>query len=155
MTTGQPPFSLTGNRTRVRPGLPLTSWTQQDRSRIPSTPIWSSRVYKRTQDVKSTYQMGPSYLCFLIDPIVRKPSTRPKKIPTCPAGIFLTLPLEPCCARPRFKSLTLPRCAHSASRTQRTEWPQRGYSLLRVTVSRTLIRYRPHAREPLGEELHQ
>ena len=32
--------------------------------------------------------MGPSYLCFLVDPIVRKPSTKPKKIPTCTAGIF-------------------------------------------------------------------
>jgi len=25
--------------------------------------------------------MGPSYLCFLVDPIVRKPSTKPKKNP--------------------------------------------------------------------------
>ena len=104
---------------------PLYWWTQQDRSRTPSTRIWSSRVYKRTQDVKSTYQMGPSYLCFLVDPIVRKPSTKPKKNPDLPGRDFFTLPLEPCCARPRFKSLTLARCAHSASRTQRTEKPPR------------------------------
>ena len=63
-------------------------WTQQDRSRTPSTPIWSSRLYKRTQDVKSTYQIDPFYLCFLVDPIVRKPSTKPKKNPELPGRNF-------------------------------------------------------------------
>jgi hypothetical protein len=32
--------------------------------------------------------MGPSYLCFLVDPIVRKPSTRPKKNPDLPGRDF-------------------------------------------------------------------
>jgi hypothetical protein len=41
-------------------------WTQQDRSRTPSTLIWSSRLYKFIQDVKST---------LLVDPVGQKPNT--------------------------------------------------------------------------------
>ena len=35
-------------------------WTQQDRSRTPSTLIWSSRLYKFIQDVKSTLHVEPA-----------------------------------------------------------------------------------------------
>ena len=43
-----------------------SGWTQQDRSRTPSTLVWSSRLYKFIQDVKST---------LLVDPAGQKPNT--------------------------------------------------------------------------------
>ena len=51
-----------------------------------------------------------------------KASVVPKKSRSHDRDFFLLL-LELCCARPRFKSLTCARSAHSASRTQRTEKP--------------------------------
>ena len=34
----------------------IIKWTQQDRSRTPSTPIWSSRLYKFAPAVRPTFQ---------------------------------------------------------------------------------------------------
>ena len=48
------PLFTYSNRIQSRFHLPFTSWTQQDRSRTPSTPIWSSKLYKSARDDKST-----------------------------------------------------------------------------------------------------
>ena len=70
-----------------------SGWTQQDRSRTPSTPIWSSRLYKSAQNVKPTFHSLLLHGLFQFIQIPRKPSLEPKKNPDLNGrDFFLLLP---------------------------------------------------------------
>ena len=120
----------------IRTSSPLYWWTQQDRSRIPSIPIWSSRVYKFAPAVRSTFQWERLHCLFNRFRLPKGHRLYQKNPDLHGRELFSTLSLEPCCARPRIKNLTLARCAHSASRTQRTEKPYRRLRSPRTTSSR-------------------
>ena len=82
------------SKRRSTKSSPLYMWTQQDRSRTPSTPIWSSRLYILAQDVKHTFQRV--CLCGIVPLIsgitlTKKPNLMRRKIAVASTAILISV----------------------------------------------------------------
>ena len=76
----------------IRTSSPLYLWTQQDRSRTPSTPIWSSRLYMSALDVRPAFQWEGSALPFSVHSDCTKAFNRAEKNPDLYGQDFFLLP---------------------------------------------------------------